>query len=122
MCQFLDALGLGKHFMMSLFVYTVPVQAVRVRVRDSLCLQDNVDATVFCEVEGYPYPGIEFNKDNELLETEDGRIALNDCDMVLLTPVVMADQGLYSCTARNVVNGVEVESTSTPVMLQYCSE
>ena len=109
--------------MMSLFVYTVPVQAVRVRVQDSLCLQDNVDATVFCEVEGYPYPGIEFNKDNNLLETEDGRITLSDCDMALLiTPVVMADQGLYSCTARNVVNGREVISTSDLAMLQYCSE
>ena len=103
-------------------INAVPVRVLGVQIQDSTCLRDNVNETIVCAVEGYPYPGITFEKDNNPLMPVAGRVTVNDCMMVLLTPVVISDEGLYSCTAKNVANGATIISNSDPTMLQYCSE
>ena len=87
-----------------------------------MCLRDGMNATVFCAFEGYPYPGITFDKNNVDLVPVAGRITLNDCMMIVLTPVMLSDEGLYSCTAENVANGMTTTMTSGPATLLYCSE
>ena len=102
-------------------VCAVPVRVVGVQIQNAMCLQDSMNATIFCEVEGYPYPGITFGKDNlPLLESE--RVTLNECMMVVLTSIEMSDEGLYSCTAENVANGEVTTLTSDAEELVYCSE
>ena len=81
-----------------------------------------MNPTIFCAFEGYPYPGITFEKDNNPLMPVAGRVTVNDCMMVVLTPVTLSDEGLYSCIAENVANGETTTMTSDPVMLLYCSE
>ena len=99
----------------------MPVRVVGVQIQNAMCLQDNMNATISCEVEGYPYPGIMFGKDNmPLLESE--RVTLNECMMVVLTSIEMSDEGRYSCTAENVANGEVTTLTSDAADLEYCSE
>ena len=92
------------------------------QIQDSTCLRDNVNETIVCAVEGYPYPEITFQKNNFPLMPVAGRVTVNDCMMVVLTPVMLSDEGLYSCTAENVANGQTTIRNSDPTMLQYCSE
>ena len=81
-----------------------------------------MNATISCEVEGYPYPGIAFLKDNMPLMPESGWVTVTDCMMVVLTPVMISDEGLYSCTAENVANGETITVISDAAELVYCSE
>ena len=103
-------------------VCAVPVGVVGVQIQNAMCLQDSMNATIFCEVEGYPYPGITFGKDNRQLMPESGRVTVTDCMMVVLTPVMISDEGLYSCTAENVANGETTTLISDASELVYCSE
>ena len=103
-------------------VCAVPVRVMGVQIQNAMCLRDSMNATISCEVEGYPYPGIAFEKNNRPLMPESGRVTVTDCMMVVLTPVMLSDEGLYGCTAENVANGETTTLTSDLIMLQYCSE
>ena len=103
-------------------VCTVPVDVVRVQIQNAMCLQIGLNVTISCEVEGYPYPGIVFEKDNVALMPESGRVTVTECMMVVLTRVVTTDEGLYSCTAENVANGETTTVISDAADLEYCSE
>ena len=103
-------------------VCAVPVRVVGVQIQNAMCLRDSMNATISCEVEGYPYPGITFEKNNMPLMPESGRVTVTECMMVVLTPVMISDEGLYGCTAEDVPNGEVTTVISDFVMLQYCSE
>ena len=105
------------------FTVTVTFESISVTITGSpetSCLLSGSDATVTCNVEGFPRPEIDFLIGGVLVVPGAGsfdRVTRTEADQILVENVGMADEGSYGCRVAN-------DSTApiTTADFQYCSE
>ena len=105
------------------FTVAVTFESISVTIAGSpetSCLLSGSDATVTCNVEGFPRPEIDFLIGEVLVVPGAGsfdRVTRTEADQILVENVGMADEGSYGCRVAN-------DSTApiTTADFQHCSE